>query len=199
MNRESEQRRDGRVQRSERTRERILRVMRDLIIEGDHAPTARQIAERANITPRTLFRHFPDMATLQDSLIESAEAGAARIMEEPFPEGSKDQWPERLEAIIDRRVRVYESLLPLYVSTIWAKQAKGLRDQGIERRRERLRTVLSEDMLSDAILFEAIDGVLSLEFWASLRRDQRLDVSRSSAVVRLVVERLTGTGAKASG
>lgn len=156
-------------------------------------PTAREIADRAGITPRTLFRHFPDLAVLRDSLMAAAEAAAARIMEEPFPPGSKAQWPLRLQAIIDRRVRVYESLLPLHVSTIWAKRANGLRDTGIRRRRDRLQQVLTEDMASDRLLFEAIDGVLSLDFWATLRRDQQLDVATASAVVQLVVMRLTGS------
>ena len=112
---------DGRVERTVATRRRILSVTRELILGGTIDPTAVEIAETAGITTRTLFRHFPDMQTLHSSFIEAVEASASSVMDEPFPEGTPDQWPQLLTVVIDRRVRVYESLLPLYISTIWSR------------------------------------------------------------------------------
>jgi AcrR family transcriptional regulator len=190
---------DGRVERTAATRRKILSVTRELILAGTIDPTASEIADMAGITTRTLFRHFPDMEALHRSFIEDTDASASLVMDEPFPEGTsepkRDQWQHLLGVIIDRRVRVYESLLPLYISTIWSRYRAAVPDsiqrQGIARRRKRLKDVLPEAMMKDPILFEALDGVLSIEYWISLRRDQRLSVARATRVVRMAVEKLT--------
>ena len=51
--------------------------------------------------------------------------------------------------------------------------------------------VLPREITQDQILFEVIDGVLGIEYWISLRRDQSLSVSKATRVLRLAVERLT--------
>jgi AcrR family transcriptional regulator len=186
---------DGRVERTATTRRNILSVTRELILEGSIDPTARQIADRAGITTRTLFRHFPDMESLHRSFIEDTDASASLVMDEPFPDGTSDQWRQRLDVVIDRRVRVYESLLPLYISTIWSRYRAAATDsmqhRGIARRRKRLRDILPDGVAKDPVLFEALDGVLSIEYWISLRRDQRLSAARATRVVSLAVEKLT--------
>ena len=186
---------DGRNERTVRTRQNILSATRELILEDVLDPTAREVADVAGITTRTLFRHFPDMESLHRSLIDDAEASAARVMDEPFPEGTTDQWPELLQVIIDRRVRVYESLLPLYVSPIWIRYRTASTGSGklpgVRRRRERLRGILPEVLAGDTTLFEALDGVLSIDYWVGLRRSQRLSVAAATKVVGLAVERLT--------
>ena len=186
---------DGRVERTAATRRNILSVTRELILEGSIDPTAGQIAEKAGITTRTLFRHFPNMEALHRSFIEETDASASLVMDEPFPEGAPDQWQQLLEVVIDRRARVYESLLPVYISTIWSRYragaAESMRHKGIARRRRRLKEILPERIVEDPTLFEALDGVLSIEYWISLRRDQRLSVTKAAGVVRLAVEKLT--------
>ena len=185
---------DGRVERTVRTRASLLEAFRDLLLSGAIDPTSRDVAAAAGITTRTLFRHFPDMESLRRSLIDEAEASATRIMEEPFPES--EDWQGALDAVIDRRVQVYESLLPLYVSAIWTRhrtaRTPGQGWRGVRRRRARLRTILPERILEDEVLFEALDAVLSIEYWVSLRQDQGLGLQRAVAVLRLAVRRLTG-------
>ena len=185
---------DGRVERTVATRRRILSVTRELILGGTIDPTAAEIAETAGITTRTLFRHFPDMQTLRRRFIEDIEASAALVMDEPFPEGTPDQWQQMLDVVIDRRVRVYESLLPLYISTIWSRyratRSDALHFRGIARRRKRLKAILPNPIGNDTVLFEVLDGILSIEYWISLRRDQRLSVERAAHVIAFAVEKL---------
>lgn len=185
---------DGRVERTAATRRSILAAARMLILDGRMDPTAREIADRAGVTTRTLFRHFADMDALQRSLIEDADANAALVMDEPFPDPASQTWRQLLDVVIERRVRVYESLLPLYISTIWSRDRAEISDarqrRSIVRRRKRLREILPEEIAADRVYFEALDGVLSIEFWISLRRDQGLSVARSTEVLRLVVAKL---------
>ena len=195
-----ESKQDGRVARTHATRRAILTAARELILSGENEPRAIQIASAAKVTPRTLFRHFPDMGSVYCCLVEEAESGASKVMEEPFPESSESnesaRWRELARVVCDRRVRVYESLLPLYASKIWEQYRgdsarKARHSRGISRRRQRLKHVLPQRVRDDAILFEAIDAVLSIDYWLSLRRDQRLSVRRASQVVRQAVEKLS--------
>lgn len=192
---------DGRIERTAATRGKILSETRELILAGRLDPTAREIADKAGITTRTLFRHFADMEALHHSFIEDTDASTSLVMDEPFPAGTPDnkgrQWQQLLNVVIDRRVRVYESMLPLYISTIWSRYRAAASDsiqrQGITRRRKRLREVLPDVIADDPIAFEALDGVLSIEYWISLRRDQRLSVERATRVMRMAVEKITAT------
>ena len=102
---------DGRFRRTESTRQNILNVSRELILAGNLEPTARDIADTAGITPRTLFRHFPDMQALYRSLIEQAEGGAADVMNEPFAIDPHDSWRDCLSLVIDRRVAAGRDIL----------------------------------------------------------------------------------------
>ena len=60
---------DGRLLRSERSRHLIVEATTELIDEGVLTPTAQQVAKRANVGIRSVFRHFDDM----DSIFEHVE------------------------------------------------------------------------------------------------------------------------------
>ena len=180
--------RDGRTQRTENTRHKILTATRNIILASDCEPTSKQIAEHAEITTRTLFRHFNDMDALYKDFIQDAERRAFEVMEEPFPDDQSEDWLTLIDIIIDRRIRVYESLLPLFVSTIWRRYQV---HQGTKRRRQRLRQVLPEVLKNNKALFEALDATLGMEFWVSLRRDQKLTQSKAKLVLEFAVKKLT--------
>ena len=55
---------DGRALRSERSRQVIIDAMLELVGEGNLVPTAQQVAERAEVGIRTVFRHFSEMESL---------------------------------------------------------------------------------------------------------------------------------------
>lgn len=59
---------DGRLLRSERSRKLIIQSMVDLVDEGFLVPTAQQVAQRADVGIRSVFRHFDDM----DDIFETA-------------------------------------------------------------------------------------------------------------------------------
>ncbi|MCZ6617017.1 MAG: TetR/AcrR family transcriptional regulator [Gammaproteobacteria bacterium] len=193
---------DGRRERSVSTRRRILDATRRLTLSGKFDPTAKAIAGQAGITTRTLFRHFPDMETLHREIILDAQSYAQTVMDEPFPSDHRgdlhatDQGPVLLQMVIERRVRIYEYLLPLHASAISQRYRSSATEQAIRRnirrRRKRLKEILPRAMASDTLLFESLDGILSIEFWISLRQDQQLSVARATQVLRYAVARMTG-------
>ena len=52
---------DGRLLRSERSRQLIIEAIIELIDEGFLIPTAQQVEKRADVGIRSVFRHFDDM------------------------------------------------------------------------------------------------------------------------------------------
>ena len=55
---------DGRVARGQRTRRNVAEAMMDLLREGDPEPTAKAVAERAEVSLRLVFHHFAEMDDL---------------------------------------------------------------------------------------------------------------------------------------
>ena len=55
---------DGRRQRSQRSREKILKAYWELMLNGDMNPSAATIAKHAGVGLRSVFRHFEDLDTL---------------------------------------------------------------------------------------------------------------------------------------
>ena len=55
---------DGRLRRSERSRELIADALYELLAEGDIEPSAQKVADRAGVGIRTVFRLFSDMDAL---------------------------------------------------------------------------------------------------------------------------------------
>jgi AcrR family transcriptional regulator len=69
---------DGRVRRSERSRAAIVQALFELIGEGVLLPTADEVADRAAIGIRTVFRQFKDMDTLPCARARGFHRGANR-------------------------------------------------------------------------------------------------------------------------
>lgn len=185
---------DGRRERTKVTRRSILNACRELFLDGKLEPTAVEIASRVGITTRTLFRHFSDVESLHRALVDKALAEAQAVMDEPFPEeiDGSDKWQDKLAHSINRRVRVYESLLPVFISPVFYRyRVQWAPTQlNVALRRRRLDTFLPAHILSDKNLFEAIDATLSIDFWMSLRHDQQLNVTRAHRVVERAIEKL---------
>ena len=188
---------DGRRERTEITRQRILESARELILTGKFDPTAEAIARRSGITRRTLFRHFKDMQALHREIILDAQAYAQSVMNEPFADAlhKPDNWETRLQTVIERRVRIYEYLLPLHISSLYQRYRSNATEKAIystvQRRRKRLKEILPLKMTNDSLLFETLDATLSIEFWITLRQDQQLSTNRATQVLQHAVRRIT--------
>ena len=185
---------DGRMERRTASRRKIIDCTRELIIEGYAEPTAEQVSHRTSLTTRTLFRHFPDMKSLYLEVLSEGRELALAVMDEPLPPGNTTQM---LRTIVERRARVYEHLLPTQISRTMllhrSDQAKSDTRNDVKRRRKRLRAILPPEAIADPLMFEAIDGVLGVMFWVSLRRDQKLSAKRAQEVMLRAALRLTDT------
>jgi len=100
--------RDGRRRRRETNQFRVIEAAVELIKEGTPVPTAGEVAERANVSERSIFRYFADVDALlhaaADSEIDAALSSELSVPSPPAPS------TERLSVFVDSRVSLYLAL-----------------------------------------------------------------------------------------
>lgn len=182
---------DGRRKRGDQSRRQIVDAMIELVRSGEMSPSAAQVAERAGVGLRTVFRHFDEMEILYR---EMAEVIRARIMPEVVKPYSGSTWRDRLGELITRRITVYDEIMPLKVagSVLRFRSPFLMEDYHEHLRMERktLRQVLPEDILDDGDLFRALEMLTSFQAWRRLRQDQGLGLAEASRVLRRMVDAL---------
>jgi AcrR family transcriptional regulator len=182
---------DGRKLRGDGNRARIVEALLALIGDGVVHPSAEAVAARARVGLRTVFRHFKDMETLYAELSARMRAQIAPLIAEPL---AGETWRERLAAMLDRRVQIYERLMPYKIADDTHRAGSAVLQQQHARmvamQRKLLNTILPVEMRR-ATVAEAIDLAASFEAWLRLRRDQGLSAKKAAAVVREIVDRAT--------
>jgi len=174
---------DGRLRRGERSREAIVAALFELVGEGVLQPTAQQVAARAGVGIRSVFRHFDDMDSLFATMDARLRADALPILREA-PAGSLR---ERARALVQRRARLFERVAPYKRSA----NVQRWRSDFLRSRHAHLVRELRADLLrslpelseAPAETVDSIDLITSFEAWDRLRADQRLSRERAEATL----------------
>ncbi len=176
---------DGRVRRGAQNRGRILDALYELVREGDLQPTAEQVARRAGVGERTVFRHFEDMETLHAELSERLAHEVRPLLQGPPISGSREQ---RVGELVARRSRLFESIAPFHRSAALHRPHSSF----LQRAHAENCRLLREDVTrafapeldgDDGRMLEALDLLLSLETFDRLRCEQRLGRERAVRVL----------------
>lgn len=182
---------DGRRRRGQDNRARIVAAMMEIIHSGQVAPSAEQVAARADVGLRTVFRHFQDMDSLYREIATVVGARAWAIIDTP---GRAEAWPDRLFELIGRRALAFEIIGPFKrAADVFRHRSKFLGSDYarlVVELRDVLRRALPPALQADGPTFEALDLLLSFEAWSRLRREQDLDPARAQAVLEAAVRRL---------
>jgi AcrR family transcriptional regulator len=176
---------DGRVRRSERSRAAIVQALFELIGEGVLAPTADEVADRAAIGIRTVFRQFKDMDKLYGALDVLLYERFEPVFLAPVPEGPIEA---RIEEFVARRAKGYEGIAPYKR----AANVKRARSEFLQERHEAVVSRMSKDLRRwfpelkrmDAATMHALELVTSFEAWDRLRVDQRLGKQRAAEAMK---------------
>jgi AcrR family transcriptional regulator len=102
---------DGRLRRSERTRQALIKAYLDLLGEKQQPPTAPEIARRAGCSIRSVFQHFSGLLTL--SLAAADYAFAQALAQAAVPNVDADLHT-RLKVQVETRAAICEQWLPLW-------------------------------------------------------------------------------------
>jgi AcrR family transcriptional regulator len=190
---------DGRRLRRDRNRETVVQALLSLYREGNLAPSADDIAERAGISARSLFRYFDDV----DSLVRTAVARQQDHLAPLYAVSARPDQP--LEARVDRfvadRVRLLEAMGPVgqLARSLAPKQPLVAAELG------RIRAVLRGQLVDvfgpelDRLgrserteVLAALDVACSWEAQHLLRQDQGVSRAIASRVMARSIRRLLG-------
>ncbi len=98
----------ARPSRSEATRRRIKRAVRELLAEGAfHTSTVEQVADRAGVSRATVYQHFGSRLELVDAICETFDENPALLELRQFIELPNAE--EALEKTIANSIRFWSS------------------------------------------------------------------------------------------
>lgn len=172
---------DGRHERSARSRAAVVDAMLDLLREHEEQPSAQQIADRAGVSLRTVFRHHDDMESLLATAVEHQMNRVGHHFE-PVVAMSVDEF-------VDQRTELFEEIAGVRRAAVRHDRIEVVR-AGLEQSHRSLRSQAAAAFGIAGELLDAVDMATSWAAWDALRRDQGLAVQDAKAVVCTVLTRL---------
>ncbi len=186
---------DRRLIRGDRTRRAIIEAMIALLEAGNVHPTARQVAEQAHVSVRSLFHHFEDVDTL---FLGAAQLHAVRhrplIVAIP-PHGPLQP---RVRATCHQRRNLFETIAPVHrVVQTRSERLPALAALLADHRsllRRQLAVTLAPELGTRGpgaeLLLEALELATGWETWHALRDHTRHSASSAERVTVYTVSRL---------
>jgi TetR/AcrR family transcriptional regulator, regulator of autoinduction and epiphytic fitness len=187
---------DGRHRRAERSRAAVVDALLSLYDDGLVRPGVADIAARAGVSPRSVFRHFADLEGLAQAAIDRQWERVNALFEPSSHEGDVGT---RVAALVDQRLRLHGTIIgvaraaavlsassPIVASTLGARrrllgdQVAALFGTELRARRRRARHELAA----------ALEATASLENVEYLRTHARLDADHAAAVLRRMLHAL---------
>jgi AcrR family transcriptional regulator len=173
---------DGRLRRSERTRQALIEAYLDLLGEKQRPPTTPEIAKRAGCSTRSIFERFSDLLTL--SLAAADHAFAQALAQTADPNVDADLHT-RLKSQVESRAAICERWLPLWRALLRYQSESEELAIRIKRTRAamvaRLELVYAPELstLSEPErrqLLVALDILTDFESWGRLRESHGLSI-----------------------
>jgi AcrR family transcriptional regulator len=153
----------------------VVDALLELLREGNMRPTAREIAERANISLRSVYVHFDD---LEDLFLVAAQRQMRNVsaLIEPVPTGLP--LAERVRRVCEMRARIFEEFGAVrraaWLQTPCSPTLSDLRERVRTNSRDGLAAVFAPELRALAPRerkhrLAVLDAMLSGESWDLLR------------------------------
>jgi AcrR family transcriptional regulator len=99
---------DGRSARRQRNRDAVLDALVELTTEGADDPSIDDIADRAGVSYRSVYRYFKDRSEMMDAATDRAMAWIQPLVAHATGDSDPDDpLDHRIDAIVDARVELY--------------------------------------------------------------------------------------------
>lgn len=182
---------DGRKQRTSQSRQKIVDAMLYFIRQGVMSPSAEQVAEKAEVGLRTVFRRFSEM----EKLYQEISLEVMRIIKSEIVRPlDGDHWKEKLNNFVRRRLSIYEVIKPYRTAARYHMHtSKFMRDDlfyWVEFEKNILSRFFPVKEQDDKILFNAVNACASFDYWFTLIEMQGLTVEEASEIIHRTIDNL---------
>ena len=177
---------DGRQQRAVRGRQQVSAALVALVVEHGRIPNVDEVAARAGVSRRSVFRYFDGVSALE---VETARVMRALVTERvpvPVADGSID---ERLITLVRHRAELYERITPVrrFLEAAQQRGNAAFADfiaDGQRLLREHLELTLRPELTTAPHLAAVLELLTSWEAWVALRDGQRRSRSAAERIVQ---------------
>ena len=181
---------DGRHARRERNRMAVVDAMLTLYASGNLEPSSDQIAERAGLSPRSLFRYFDDINDL-------VRVAVARHHDRVAPLAALDtttaaSLAERVRRLVEQRLRLFDAIASVgMVARVRAPFQPVIASELATARglwREQVRQLFAPELRAlgkptASYVVAGIDVLTSYESVQLMRDDQQLSSAQVAAAL----------------
>jgi len=183
---------DGRILRSKRSRQIVADAMLELLNEGVLRPTARQVAERAGVSERAVFRHFQQVDALFEAVCQSQVERISRIA--PPRVDAATGIAERIDGLVYRWSEVNEKVSPVRRAALLCEPDSPVISKCHGWMRSLLATEIRELFAGDLRdlsreqredVLAAAGAALSWSTWEHLRRRRCIGRTRARRIVAM--------------
>lgn len=177
---------DGRHLRREQNRDAVIDALLALFREGNYQPGSAEIALKAGLSPRSLFRYFDDVDDLHRAAAHRQIALVLPLLElHVSPDATTAQ---KVGHLVQARVRLYEQIGPAGRALRACARRHGQLADELHRSRDFLRGQLSEVFAAELAaghdgLLPVLDVLCSLESYELLRHAQGMSASSAAAAL----------------
>lgn len=191
---------DGRRLRREQNRDAVIDALLELFAAGIYTPSSADIAARAGLSPRSLFRYFDDVDDLHRAAADRQLTTALPLLR--LTVGPADDASAKIEAIARARVRLFTQVSPAARALRVCAHRDKLLAGELQRNRDFLTRQLAELFAPEVArlpadrqlpTLRAADALCSFESFDLLSRDPE---TPPSVVVQVLVTALTALFAR---
>ena len=187
---------DGRLLRSERTKQVLIEAYLGLLRENPQIPTAADIAKRAGCSIRSVFERFSDLLSLS---FAAADYAFAQGMAQAVARHVDGDRQTRLRSQVETRAQVCEQWLPLWRALLrhqhesqeLAYRIERMRDAIVGRLELMYRPELSTlpDAERKAVLI-ALEALTDFESWGRMRERHGLSIEAARDIWIAAIDRI---------
>jgi TetR/AcrR family transcriptional regulator, regulator of autoinduction and epiphytic fitness len=201
---------DGRSRRRARNIDVVVDAMLQLFADGKAWPSAGEVAGRAGLSERSLYRYFDDLDALARAAVETQVARADPLFL-PLEVAPDASLAERIDRLVDHRVAMFDQVGPIVQAARARASLHPAIAEALAHRRGQLRSQIEElfapelaaadqagtgdgDGGSDASrrddLLAALEVLTGFEALQGLRADGRRSAARTRRILRRAVTAL---------
>ncbi len=188
---------DGRRHRRRRNRDAVVDALLGLYRDGNLHPSSCEIAERAGLSPRSLFRYFDDVDDLVRAAISRQLERTKPLLPIDAPAGAPRY--QRIDAVVTQRFRLFAEVAPVArVARLHAPFHPVLATELTRHRsflRDQLRHAFDDELSAmsaaqASAVLAMVNVVCSFESYELLCEDQTVPVEEAKAMMAGAVEAL---------